>query len=106
LRDNKLVIFLIGGGFMLEVTERAAEFYKEEMSLKNGEAIRLFVRYGGGGLDGFTLGVEKGDVEPNQAKVVVNGISFYNHPEDDWLVDLAHIDTNDTMEDIKLSFKE
>lgn len=91
---------------MLVVTERAAEFYKEAMSLEDGEAIRLFVRYGGGGLDGFTLGVAKGEIDPSEAKVVVKGVPFYNHPEDDWLVDLARIDTDDSLEDIRLTFEE
>lgn len=89
---------------MLKVTERAAQFYKNEMDLENGDSIRLFVRYGGGGIDGFTLGVDKGQADPSNVKVTVEGVSFYNNPEDDWLIDQAMIDTDDSKEDIHFSF--
>ncbi len=91
---------------MLQVTERAAEFYKEEMELQNGDSIRLFVRYGGGGMDGFTIGVDRGDQHPTSVKTSVAGVDFYNNPEDDWLVDLVTIDLSEQTGEIHLAFEK
>lgn len=89
---------------MFQVTERAADFYKEEMELNPGDSIRLFVRYGGGGVDGFTLGVDRGEAKPANVKATVGGISFYNDSEDDWLVDQVLIDLHEGTREIKLVF--
>lgn len=90
---------------MLTVTDEAAEFYKNEWNLDTGDSIKLFVRYGGGGIDGFTLGVDKGEQSSSNIKVTVKGISFYNSPDDDWLIDLAKIDYDAANDEIKFSFE-
>ncbi|WP_353626224.1 hypothetical protein [Bacillus sp. JCM 19041] len=41
----------------LIITERAANFYKKEMDLNSGDILRLYVRVGGIGSGGFSIGI-------------------------------------------------
>ena len=89
---------------MFNVTERAAHFYKKEMELNNGDAIRLFVRYGGYGKDGFSMGIEKSEKKLAVDGKEIDGITFFTHPDDRWFVDSITVDANETLEDVILSF--
>lgn len=85
---------------MFTVTERAAHFYKREMELKSGDALRLFVRYGGYGKDGFSIGVEKSEGKDIVDGKEIEGITFFAHPDDRWFVDLVTMDADEDLEDV------
>ena len=70
----------------LDITEAAAEWYKDEFDLSQKANLRLFVRYGGvGGLvPGFSIGINI--EEPNQiyAKKTINSLTIYIEEKDAW----------------------
>jgi len=88
------------------VTKRAAHFYKREMELKNGDAIRLYVRYGGRqGRNGFSIGIERsetcGDVFD---RTDIEGITFFADPDDRWFLDEVTLDADEELEDVVFTY--
>lgn len=70
----------------LKVSKDAASWYKSEMSLKSGDKIRFFVRYGGHSTlqKGFSLGVEKELPIDIGAQTIVDDITFFIEEKDLW----------------------
>ncbi|MBM7644477.1 uncharacterized protein YneR [Scopulibacillus daqui] len=90
---------------MLRVSEKAARFYKEEMALKDGDSLQLFVRHGGIGIGGYALGVEKAVPRDFDIKQTIEGITFFARPDDLWFLDQLQLDFDESLSDLKLSFK-
>jgi uncharacterized protein YneR len=69
-----------------QVTSEAADWYKTEMVLNNGDKIRFFVRYGGFSTvqRGFSLGIELTDPVDVGVLTSVNGITFFIEEKDLW----------------------
>lgn len=65
---------------VFEISQAAANFYKNEFVLGNNEAIRLFVR----GAEGFFLGVEKEVVDNESFVIEKNGVTFFISENDQW----------------------
>jgi uncharacterized protein YneR len=91
---------------LFTVTKRAARFYKKEMELENGEAIRLFVRYGGkAGKNGFSVGVERsGKLDRHCDQTIIDGITFFADPDDRWFLDTVTLDADENLEDVVLTY--
>lgn len=70
----------------IQVTNDAANWYKSEMSLKDGDKLRFFVRYGGINTfqPGFSLGVEIEEPFDIGVSTIVNGITFFIEEKDLW----------------------
>jgi uncharacterized protein YneR len=68
------------------ISERAVALYKEEMGLKEGDCIRLFVRYLGASESGFSLGVAKDIPDDEDYLQDYEGIIFFVRPNDHWFV--------------------
>jgi uncharacterized protein YneR len=70
----------------ITVSSDAAEWYKTEMALKQGDKIRFFVRYGGCSTvqTGFSLGVEITEPIDIGAQTMVNEILFFIEEKDLW----------------------
>lgn len=83
---------------MLQITDRAAGMYRDDMELSGEEEVRLFVR----GAEGFFLGVEKDASESEDWKTVVNGVRFFIKEDDLWLFDGMTLDFCDKGDCIKL----
>ena len=73
---------------MLQITERAAEIYKNDMELTKQDEVRLFVR----GAEGFFLGVEKSASEQGDWSLEVNGVRFFIKEDDLWMFDGMTLD--------------
>ncbi|PBB04858.1 MULTISPECIES: HesB/YadR/YfhF family protein [Salimicrobium] len=73
----------------ITVSEEAAQWYKEEMDLTEGDAIQFFVRYGGsGGLQpGLSLGMKIETPYEPVAETNVEGILFFVEKADEWYFD-------------------
>ncbi|MFC5711824.1 iron-sulfur cluster biosynthesis family protein [Thalassorhabdus alkalitolerans] len=69
------------------ISSEAAKHYKKEMELKEGDAVRLFVRVGGVGSGGFSIGVAKETPSPTSFQVTKEGVTFFVTEEDQWYVD-------------------
>ncbi|MDQ0220478.1 hypothetical protein ELQ35_14015 [Peribacillus cavernae] len=74
----------------LVISDEAANWYKDEIGLKNGDKVRFFARYGGSSKvqSGFSLGVSI-ENETRNIGVETNkqGIIFYIEEEDFWYFD-------------------
>ncbi|MCA0988143.1 HesB/YadR/YfhF family protein [Guptibacillus algicola] len=78
---------------MFVVTDSAAEFYKSEMELNQGDCLRLFVRYAGSGdSGGFSLGVMSDKPSTEDFTKEVGGITYFVKPGDQWFVDRMKLD--------------
>jgi iron-sulfur cluster insertion protein len=76
----------------LTISDQAVKLYKEEMGLKEGDSLRLYVRVGGCGSGGFSVGVTKDHPSPTAFVKTVNGIRFFVTEEDFWYLDGMTID--------------
>ncbi|MFD3261025.1 HesB/YadR/YfhF family protein [Paenibacillus lentus] len=71
---------------MINVTKEAAGWFKNELGVQEGQAIRFFARYSAGGTihPGFSLGIEiESPVSPGTVSEV-EGIKFYMEDKDLW----------------------
>lgn len=84
---------------LFEISQNAANFYKNEFSLENNEAIRLFVR----GAEGFFLGVEKDQLQEESFVLEVNGIKFFINENDLWHFEGKKLDYDAKSEQMILS---
>ncbi|OIJ12315.1 hypothetical protein BKP35_10960 [Anaerobacillus arseniciselenatis] len=84
---------------LLEISQNAANFYKNEFSLQGNEAIRLFVR----GAEGFFLGVEKDLLEEEAHVIEVNGVKFFITENDQWHFEGKKLDFDAKSEQMILS---
>lgn len=84
---------------IFEISQSAANFYKEEFVLSNNEAIRLFVR----GAEGFFLGVEKEEIDKESHIIEMNGIRFFITENDLWHFEGKKLDFNPKTEQMILS---
>jgi uncharacterized protein YneR len=73
----------------LQITSDAAAWYKEELSLTDGNFVRFYVRYGGCSTvqSGFSLGISTDTPDDIGAKSVMAGITFYIEEKDLWYFD-------------------
>jgi len=83
---------------MLQITERVAGMYRDDMELSDRDEVRLFVR----GAEGFFLGVEKDASESDDWKTVVDGVRFFIKEDDLWLFDGMTLDFCEKGDCIKL----
>lgn len=88
---------------MLQISEEAARFYKNEMGLKDGDCVKLFVQYGGLGVGGYALGVEKDQPKDGDMIHTVEGITFFSCSDDLWFTSQLQMDWDPFSSDVKLS---
>ncbi|WP_078595776.1 HesB/YadR/YfhF family protein [Evansella clarkii] len=84
----------------LTITENAANLYKKEMSLKEGDVLALFVRVGGIGSGGFSAGVKKGRPDGDYTEVTSGGLVFSVSDEEIWYFDGMTIDFDEDMQEL------
>ncbi|WP_100372806.1 iron-sulfur cluster biosynthesis family protein [Bacillus sp. FJAT-45037] len=74
------------------ITDAASTFYINELPLKTGDTLRLFVRVGGVGSGGFSVGVMKEDPQVTSYTVEKKGVIFFVNEDDFWYLDGMTID--------------
>ncbi|OIJ11214.1 hypothetical protein BKP37_16325 [Anaerobacillus alkalilacustris] len=81
----------------MRISEKAVELYKKEMDLVAGDALRLYVRVGGCGSGGFSVGVTKD--EPSEKSFITkeSGIRFFVEEEDFWYLNGMVIDFDEDL---------
>lgn len=88
----------------IHVTEDAAKWYKKELGITDGDAIRFFARYSsGGGLHpGFSLGIAVEQPEYPIESTEVSGITFFMEEQDHWYLkghslDVTYLEAEDDI---------
>jgi uncharacterized protein YneR len=73
----------------IKITNEAADWYKHELGLVNGDFVRFFVRYGGCSTvqSGFSLGITNEEPIDLSVKTEQDGITFYIEEKDAWYFD-------------------
>lgn len=73
----------------LDVTNQAAEWYKDEYEITQKTELRLFVRYGGvGGLvPGFSLGISIEEPDEIYTHKMIEDLTIYIEKTDAWYFD-------------------
>jgi uncharacterized protein YneR len=73
----------------IQISSEAAAWYKKELSLKTGDFVRFYVRYGGFSpvQKGFSLGISSDEPDDIGAKTTEDGITFYVEEKDLWYFD-------------------
>ncbi|MFD2115721.1 HesB/YadR/YfhF family protein [Paenibacillus yanchengensis] len=86
----------------LTVTDAAVQCFLKEWSIEQGDHVRIFVRYSGGGEDAFALGIMKDDPEQIALEYVAGGIHFFIADNDAWFLDGQNLLIDSEQNEIKL----
>src|SRR5690625_5256666 len=93
----------------LKVTDEAAKWYKEEMSLEPGDYIQYYVQLYGGiptAHPNYSLGMSIGKEGNIAVKNEVEGIIFYFNEEQAWFLDEFDMEVDLEDGDLVLYFEE
>ncbi|MBD1379349.1 HesB/YadR/YfhF family protein [Metabacillus arenae] len=94
----------------ITISEKAFNWYKDELSLNSDDNVRFFVRYGGCSTvqKGFSLGVAKDEPEEIGSDVNLNGIKFFVEDSDIWYFDGQDlfVDFDEELMEPSFDFKE
>jgi uncharacterized protein YneR len=94
----------------IHITNEAVAWYKRELSLKNGDYVRFFARYGGCSTvqSGFSLGISTDEPIDIGTQTMVDGIVFYIEEKDVWFFDDHDltIDYQETYEEPIFQYKK
>lgn len=73
----------------IQVEASAASWYKQELGLADGDALRFYVYLGGSGsvVPGFSLGVSKEVPRAAQTRHIAEGVLFYMEDDQLWYLD-------------------
>ncbi|PYZ98191.1 hypothetical protein CR205_06245 [Alteribacter lacisalsi] len=87
----------------LTITREAADLYKREMNLKEGDSLRLYVRVGGVGSGGFSAGVTKEIPASHCHTAEASGITFHVTEDDVWYFNGMTVKYDPDMDEVSFS---
>ncbi|RED75073.1 uncharacterized protein YneR [Cohnella phaseoli] len=75
------------------VTGEAIRTFKEEWGLQNGQYVRIYAKYAGGGNNPFSVGINA-SAEPVDPAIIVplGGYRFFVEKSDEWIVNDIKLD--------------
>ncbi len=87
----------------IHISNEAANWYKDELVLQNGDFVRFFARYGGFSTvhQGFSLGLSNDKPEDVGVQLEVNGVTYFIEDRDLW-----YFDENDFYIDFNTKYLE
>jgi uncharacterized protein YneR len=87
----------------IQISHDAAEWYKQELNLKDGDFVRFFARYGGCSTvqSGFSLGLSNEEPTDIGVKVLEDGVTYYIEEKDLW-----YFDDHDLIIDYQTKYEE
>lgn len=87
----------------ITMSDKVVEWYKEDLSLTEGDFVRFYIRYGGFNsfIKGFSLGIDKETPEQSHILIEKDGITFFIEDNDTWYFDDKDlvIDFNEQLEE-------
>ena len=85
------------------ISDKAAAWFEEEMSLQKGDYLRFFARYGGCSTvqQGFSLGISNEEPIHIGTSAEKNGIVYYIEEKDLW-----YFDNHDLFVDFNVKMQE
>ncbi len=92
----------------INISDDALDWFKEEMEVTQGEAVRFFVRYGGSSKlqPGFSLGVTKDQPQEIGAQVEQDQVTYFIEKSDIWYFDGHNLEVsvNDDLHELDYSY--
>ncbi|WP_209123795.1 iron-sulfur cluster biosynthesis family protein [Alkalihalobacillus sp. BA299] len=79
------------------ISSEAARFYKQEVLSGKNQSLRLFVRVGGVGSGGFSVGVSAEEPTRNCYHLKKEGVVFFIYEDDAWYFNGMTIDYNEDL---------
>ncbi|WP_280771868.1 iron-sulfur cluster biosynthesis family protein [Salipaludibacillus daqingensis] len=89
----------------LTITDKASSFYKQEMKLSEGDTVSFFVRVGGVGSGGFSVGIYRGTPDMDYKSTEQAGVIFCVTEEDQWYFDGMVIDYHEDYGEVTFNNK-
>ncbi|AMA71548.1 MULTISPECIES: HesB/YadR/YfhF family protein [Aneurinibacillus] len=91
----------------LIIDPAAMEWFRKEMDVKKGDAVRFFVRLGGCSTvqSGFSLGIAKEQPKEIGVSTVEGGITFYIEKEDAWYLNNSDLVVTYNKERDEIEFR-
>lgn len=90
----------------LDVTDAAIVCFKQEWGFRDGEFIRIFVRYAGGGNDPYALGIMSGKPLDSGLETTAGNITFFMEDADLWFLEERDLTLDAKGEDIYFHLSE
>lgn len=91
------------------VSDKALQWFKEEMEVVPGDTIRFFVRYGGSSPfhTGFSLGMNREHPLEIGVKTILHDISFYIEEKDLWFFNDHNlvVDVDHKLDELKYNYE-
>lgn len=92
------------------LSDEAITWFKEEMSVVSGDAIRFYAKYGGSSPlhDGFSLGVTKQQPDEAVVETTHDGVLFYIESQDEWFFtdyDL-YVDIDTNLDELQFAYEK
>ncbi|GAF66629.1 hypothetical protein BTS2_3531 [Bacillus sp. TS-2] len=84
------------------LSNSAANLYIKEMTLNKGESLRFFVRIGGVGSGGFSVGVMKEEPSDGALKIEHDKRIFFVEEDDFWYFNEMSIDYDEDLGFLKM----
>ncbi len=83
------------------VTDEAIRNFQHEWGLKEGQYVRIYAKYSGGGSDAFSVGLNV-SVEPIDPAIVktIGGYRFFVEKSDEWIIRDARLSIDSGQEGI------
>ncbi|TSB47021.1 iron-sulfur cluster biosynthesis family protein [Alkalicoccobacillus porphyridii] len=85
----------------LTLSQSVIDLYKKEMELTLGESVRLFVRVGGVGSGGFSVGIMRDNPTDKAYIIDAESITFFVEEDDFWYLDGMTIDYNSDLDRVE-----
>ncbi|MDQ0255741.1 uncharacterized protein YneR [Evansella vedderi] len=79
------------------ISAKAVQLYINEMGLRKGDHLTFFVRVGGIGSGGFSVGVRRGKPELDYISMIQKDIIFCFLEEESWYFDGMTVDYDEDM---------
>ncbi|MDQ0214046.1 uncharacterized protein YneR [Oikeobacillus pervagus] len=90
------------------LSDRAFQWFKNEMEAKKGDFIRFYARYGGASPlhEAFSLGVNKEEPFEIGTKLEYEGITFFIEENDLWFFDEhdLHVQYCDKLDELEFHY--
>lgn len=92
------------------ISEKALQWFKDEMEVGANDYIRFYARYGGSSPfhEGFSLGMNRETPHDVAVETVKDGIHFYIENDDLWFFndhDL-YVDLNEKLDELVYDYKK
>ncbi|MFF2155417.1 HesB/YadR/YfhF family protein [Paenibacillus chitinolyticus] len=86
----------------IKITEAASDLFRKDWGFGDGDHVRIFVRYSGGGEDAFSFGIIKDTPHYPAVTAEAGGITFFMEEKDVWYLDGKDLRVDGIAEEIVL----